>query len=103
MKKILIPIVILTGLAACKKDNNVQSEKLEILIKNKDIKGIEAYKERQKFKIDSLNQVMLNIDENLVSMGVVPDARCKSSTAILWNIVFICKERTKCKPRTSDW
>ena len=80
MKKILIPIVILTGLAACKKDNNVQSEKLEILIKNKDIKGIEAYKERQKFKIDSLNQVMLNIDENLVSMGVVPDASGVVST-----------------------
>ncbi|KEY19532.1 efflux RND transporter periplasmic adaptor subunit [Kaistella antarctica] len=80
MKKILIPIVILTGLAACKKENNVQSEKLEILIKNKDIKGIEAYKERQKFKIDSLNQVMLNIDENLVSMGVVPDASGVVST-----------------------
>ncbi|MDQ0475812.1 MULTISPECIES: efflux RND transporter periplasmic adaptor subunit [Chryseobacterium] len=80
MKKILIPIVILTGLSSCKKENNAKDEKLEILIKNKDIKGIEAYKERQKFKIDSLNQVMLNIDENLVSMGVVPDASGVVST-----------------------
>lgn len=74
MKKILIPIVILTVLASCKNDNNVKNEKLETLLKTKDIKGLEAYKELQKFKLDSINKVMLDIDENLVAMGVTPDA-----------------------------
>ena len=80
MKKFIIPIVILTGLTACKKDNAVKDEKLEILIKNKDVKGLQAYKERQKFKMDSLNNVMSNIEGQLTAMGVSADANGVVST-----------------------
>lgn len=74
MKKFLLPIILLTALTACKKENTVKDEKLEALIKNKDVKGLEQYKERQKYKLDSINKVMSNIDNSLVEMGVVPDA-----------------------------
>lgn len=89
MKKFLIPIVILTGLTACKKDNVTKDEKLELLIKNKDIKGIQAYKERQKFRIDSLSGVISNIDEKLVSMGVSAEASGVVSTLKMERTNFI--------------
>lgn len=72
MKKILFPIAFLFVLASCKKEENKVDEKLAILIKNKDIKGIQAYKERQKFKLDSINNVMSQIDQNLLELGVSP-------------------------------
>ena len=43
-----------------KKETEVKDERLETLIKNKDVKGLQQYKDRQKFKLDSLNQVMKN-------------------------------------------
>lgn len=70
MKKFLIPLIILAALTACKKESEFKDEKLETLIKNKDVKGLQAYKERQKYKVDSLNQVMAGIDANLNKMGV---------------------------------
>ena len=35
----------------------MKDERLETLIKNKDVKGLQQYKDRQKFKLDSLNPV----------------------------------------------
>lgn len=71
MKNIFIPLMIAAAFTqSCKKDTQVKDEQLETLIKNKDIKGLQAYKERQKFKMDSLNQVMGNIDASLSSLGV---------------------------------
>lgn len=70
MKKFLIPIALLTAFTACKKDDTAKDEKLETLIKNKDIKGLQAYKERQKLKMDSLNNVVSAIDINLTAFGV---------------------------------
>ncbi len=71
MKKILIPIIVLGSFAvSCKKETETKNEKLETLIKNKDVKGLQAYKDRQKFKLDSLNQVMGQIDAGLNTLGV---------------------------------
>ena len=39
MKKFIIPIALLIGLSACKKEEKIKDEKLAILIKNKDVKG----------------------------------------------------------------
>lgn len=72
MKKILFPIALLLAVASCNKETNKVDEKLATLIKNKDVKGIQAYKERQKFKLDSINNVMSQIDQNLLDMGVSP-------------------------------
>ncbi len=75
MKKVLIPIIILGSIiTGCKKESSSNDAKLEALIKNKDVKGLQQYKERQKIKLDSINQVMSNIDNKLTSLGVVPDA-----------------------------
>lgn len=70
MKKIILPIMVMLSVAACKKETQVKDEKLETLIKNKDVKGLQAYKDRQKYKMDSLNKVMSNIDQNLTTLGV---------------------------------
>lgn len=58
------------AVASCKKEENVKDERLETLIKNKDVKGLQQYKDRQKFKMDSLNQVMGKIDAGLNTLGV---------------------------------
>ncbi|KMQ71500.1 hypothetical protein ACM44_06645 [Chryseobacterium koreense CCUG 49689] len=52
----------------------MKDAKLEALIKNKDVEGLQKYKERQKFKLDSINQVMANIDTKLTSLGATPTA-----------------------------
>lgn len=71
MKKILIPLIALGSFTvACKKESQTTDVSLETLIKNKDVKGLQAYKERQKFKLDSINQVMGNIDAGLSTLGV---------------------------------
>lgn len=61
--------MVALSFAACKKESTVKDEKLETLIKNKDVKGLQAYRERQKFKLDSLNSVMGQIDQNLTNLG----------------------------------
>jgi RND family efflux transporter MFP subunit len=71
MKKIFIPLIALSVVAvSCKKETEVKDERLETLIKNKDVKGLQQYKDRQKFKLDSLNQVMGQIDAGLNKLGV---------------------------------
>ncbi|MBN8623094.1 MAG: efflux RND transporter periplasmic adaptor subunit [Flavobacteriales bacterium] len=71
MKKIFIPLIALSVVAvSCKKETKVKDERLETLIKNKDVKGLQQYKDRQKFKLDSLNQVMGQIDAGLNKLGV---------------------------------
>ena len=71
MKKIFIPLIVLASFTqSCKKETETKDQRLETLIKNKDIKGLQAYKERQKFKMDSLNQVMGQIDAGLSDLGV---------------------------------
>lgn len=71
MKKIIIPLIVLASFTqSCKKETTVKDERLETLIKNKDIKGLQAYKDRQKYKMDSLNQVMGQIDAGLSKLGV---------------------------------
>lgn len=72
MKKILFPLAIFLAVASCGKKENKVDEELATLIKNKDVKGIQAYKERQKFRLDSINNVMSQIDQNLLEMGVSP-------------------------------
>ena len=74
MKKFLIPIILIATLTACKKETTVKDAKLEALIKNKDVKGLQQYKERQKAKLDSINKVMASIDTNLSSLGVSTEA-----------------------------
>ncbi len=70
MKKIFLPLALFIGVVSCNKKEDVKDEKLEVLIKNKDIKGLQAYKERQKYRLDSLNQVMAQIDNSLNNLGV---------------------------------
>lgn len=71
MKKIFIPLLLIASITqSCKKEAGNQNDSLETLIKNKDIKGLQAYKERQKFKLDSINQVLGNVDAGLEKLGV---------------------------------
>lgn len=74
MKKIILPLAIAISLVACKKEAAVKDEKLETLIKNKDVKGLQAYKDRQKNKMDSINRVLTDIDSSMVKLGVAPAA-----------------------------
>ncbi|PIE50669.1 MAG: efflux transporter periplasmic adaptor subunit [Flavobacteriales bacterium] len=73
MKKILIPILVLASLASCKKETKPNDNKdisLETLIKNNDVKGLKAYKENQKLKIDSLTKSLSKVNEKLNELGV---------------------------------
>lgn len=70
MKKIFLPLALLLTLAACKKEGATQNKTLEALIKTKDVKGLQAYKDRQKSKMDSLNNIMSEVDKNLTALGV---------------------------------
>lgn len=89
MKKILLPLAITLSVVACKKETTVKDEKLETLIKNKDVKGLQAYKERQKFKMDSLNKVMGEIDTKLSNMGVAPAASGVVSVQVMAPSSFV--------------
>lgn len=70
MKKYLIPVAVALSVVACKKESTVKDERLETMIKNKDVKGLQAYKDRQKLRMDSINQVMGQIDAGLNTLGV---------------------------------
>lgn len=70
MKKIFLPLALILTLAACKKEDDVQDKTLEALIKTKDVKGLQAYKDKQKAKMDSLNNVLTEVDKNLTAWGV---------------------------------
>lgn len=69
MKKIFISVFVIASLFSCKKDN-ASTAKLEELIKNKDVKGLQAFKEKERKKLDSINMVMSQIDQNLLGLGV---------------------------------
>lgn len=70
MKKIFLPLALILSLAACKKEGATQDKTLEALIKTKDVKGLQAYKDHQKAKLDSLNNIMSQVDQSLTSLGV---------------------------------
>lgn len=89
MKKIYIPLFIALSMVACKKENSTNNEKLETLIKNKDIKGLQAYKDRQKAKQDSLNNVMAQIEAGLNTLGVSTATNGAVSTLVLQPSLFV--------------
>lgn len=68
IKKIFLPMAVGLSLVACKKD--ASNDKLSDLIAKKDMKGLQAYRENQQKKIDSINAVMSTIDQNLSTLGV---------------------------------
>lgn len=70
MKKIILPLLLALMIASCSKKDSVQDETLATLIKNKDVKGLQKYRENQKLKMDSMTKVMGTIDDNLQGLGV---------------------------------
>lgn len=88
MKKILVPVFVALSLVACKKENTT-TKNLDALIKTKDVKGLQAYKESQKAKMDSLNNVMSQIDAGLNSLGVSSVANGTVSTLVLEPTSFV--------------
>lgn len=67
MKKILLPLLLSLAVISCKKESN---DTLSDLIAKKDVKGLQAYREKQQKRIDSINAVMANVDKNLSTFGV---------------------------------
>ncbi len=88
MKKLYIPLFIALSLVSCKKDASTD-QKLDTLIKNKDVKGLQAYKERQKAKLDSINNVMSQIDANLSTLGVTSAETGTVSTLVMQPTNFV--------------
>lgn len=68
IKKIFLPVAVGLSLVACKKD--ASGDKLADLIAKKDVKGLQAYRDQQQKKIDSINAVMASVDQNLSGFGV---------------------------------
>lgn len=68
MKKIFLPIILVLSLVSCKKE--ASNDTLADLIAKKDTKGLQAYREKQQKKIDSINAVLANVDKNLSDFGV---------------------------------
>ena len=68
IKKIFLPVAVGLSLVACKKD--ASDDKLADLIAKKDVKGLQAYRDQQQKKIDSINAVMASVDQNLSGFGV---------------------------------
>lgn len=68
MKKIFLPLILSLAVISCKKE--ATNDTLAELIAKKDIKGLQAYRENQQKKLDSINAVMANVDKNLSSFGV---------------------------------
>lgn len=68
IKKIILPVAVGLSLVACKKE--ASDDKLSDLIAKKDVKGLQAYRDQQQKKIDSINAVMASVDQNLSSLGV---------------------------------
>lgn len=82
MKKIILPFAVALSFSACKKES-AQNQSLDALIKTKDAKGLQAYKERQKAKMDSLNNIISKADAGLNAMGVTTTAAGVVSTVVL--------------------
>lgn len=73
MKKIIFPLLVIATLVSCNKNEdkkNINDVSLETLIKNKDIEGLKAYKEKQKNLLDSLSANMAEVDEVLKELGI---------------------------------
>lgn len=68
IKKIFLPVAVGLSLVACKKE--ASDDQLADLIAKKDVKGLQAYRDQQQKKIDSINAVMASVDQNLSSFGV---------------------------------
>ena len=68
MKKIFLPILLSLAVISCKKENT--DDTLADLIAKKDVKGLQAYREQQQKRIDSINALLENVDQNLSTFGV---------------------------------
>ena len=68
MKKIFLPILLSLAVISCKKENT--DDTLADLIAKKDVKGLQAYREQQQKRIDSINALMEKVDQNLSTFGV---------------------------------
>lgn len=68
MKKIFLPILLSLAVISCKKENT--DDTLADLIAKKDVKGLQAYRDQQQKRIDSINALMENVDQNLSTFGV---------------------------------
>lgn len=67
MKKIFLPLILSLAVISCSKESN---DSLADLIAKKDVKGLQAYREKQQKRIDSINAVLANVDKNLSDFGV---------------------------------
>lgn len=67
MKKIFLPLILSLAVISCSKESN---DSLSDLIAKKDVKGLQAYREKQQKRIDSINAVLANVDKNLSDFGV---------------------------------
>ena len=68
MKKIFLPILLSLAVISCKKENT--DDTLADLIAKKDVKGLQAYRDQQQKRVDSINALMENVDQNLSIFGV---------------------------------
>lgn len=68
MKKIFLPILLSLAVISCKKENT--DDTLADLIAKKDVKGLQAYRDQQQKRIDSINALIENVDQNLSTFGV---------------------------------
>ena len=68
MKKIFLPILLSLAVISCKKENT--DDTLADLIAKKDVKGLQAYRDQQQKRIDSINALLENVDQNLSTFGV---------------------------------
>lgn len=66
MKKIFLTLILSLAAVSCKK---VATDTLADLIAKKDVKGLQAYRENQQKKLDSINEVMAKVDKNLSIFG----------------------------------
>ena len=68
MKKIFLPILLSLAVISCKKENT--DDTLADLIAKKDVKGLQSYRDQQQKRVDSINALMENVDQNLSIFGV---------------------------------
>lgn len=68
VKRIFLPVILILTAVSCQKE--ASAETLSDLIAKKDIKGLQAYREKQQKTIDSINALMADVDKNLNSFGV---------------------------------
>ncbi len=69
MKYLLLSALITVFVFSCKKEEN-KSINLQELIKNKDAKALQIYKDRQQFKIDSINKSLEQVNQTLLGIGI---------------------------------